>query len=231
MSKSDTKETLVQRLEDAKEILRKTKSRISSIRMQLDPVESRLRLQGISEASSLVDGTFEKLIILPSALEERDPIGEVVQNLEEELEDHPTFVKLKDQSESEETCRAIVRIVEEKVLRARKEGEQAPKILLILRWTYLPKSSREKPTVYLGNRYLKGSQKGKERFIQAMKKCGFTIYEDKGEYGGGPIAYHLSTRFSGQSEMTILQMTVPKDVAVNSTIMLRLLSCVSSYKV
>lgn len=230
MNESEITEGLVRKLEHAKGILEEMKDRVAAIRLKLDPIENQLRLQHISEASSQTEGTYQKIIILPSALEEDDPLGMAIQNLSESSDDWPTLVKLKDRFESEETCRAIVRIVEEKFLRAARERKDKPRIILILRWAYLPDRGQKKPIVYIGNRYVTILCGIKREFENVVEKCGFQLYQDYGEYGGGPIAYHLTTHFS-KRDVAILQMTIHKETAKNTALVSELLHCVSRVKV
>ncbi len=228
MSDSTTLGKIVRDLNGAKKILDDLKKRVTHLRLGLDPIERMLRVRDLSDASSIIKGIPGVYVIMPTALCPSDPLGEAIANMIMDEKQIPNIIKLEDTSESEETCRALNRAIEAEKLRLEKEGAQRPRALFILRWSDFSAQFDKGPTAIIGKRYFAADSKQLREFEKTLENCGFAVYKDIGEFGGGPISYHLSRYFSSLQNMFVIQITISRTMAEDGSLMQKILKCLGS---
>ncbi|MFX1370023.1 MAG: hypothetical protein ACFFAY_15630 [Promethearchaeota archaeon] len=228
MSDSTTLGKIVKDLDGAKKILDDLKKRVTHLRHGLDPIERILRVRNLSDASSIIKGIPGVYVIMPTALCPGDPLGETVTNMNIDENQIPNLIKLEDSSESEETCRSLNRAIEAEKLRLEKEGVQRPRALLILRWSDFSAQIDKGPAAIIGKRYYVAASKQLREFEKTLENCGIAVYKDIGEFGGGPISYHLTRYFSSLQDMFVIQITISRTMAVDVSLIQKILKCLGS---
>jgi hypothetical protein len=228
MSNSTILGKIVKDLEGAKKILDGLKGTISRLRAGLDPIERTLRVRDLSKASSVIAGMPGVYVIMPTALCTDDPLGATLESMTMDQKDNPNLIKLEDSSESEETCRALNRIIEAEQLRFESEGFRGPRALVVLRWSNMSEQFNKSPIAVVGKRYRIATGKQVIEFEKTLEKCGIKVYQDVGEFGGGPITYHLSRYFSDQKNMFVIQITISRTLAEDGNQIQKILKCLST---
>ncbi len=228
MSDSTTLGKIVKDLDGAKKILDDLKKRVAHLGHGLDPIERILRVRNLSDASSVIKGIPGIYVIMPTALCPSDPLGETVTNMSMDEKQIPNLIKLQDSSESEETCRSLNRAIEAEKLRLEREGVQRPRALFILRWSDFSAQFDEGPTAIIGKRYFAADSRQLRKLEKTLENCGIAVYKDIGEFGGGPISYHLTRYFSSLQNMFVIQITISRTMAEDESLIQKILKCLGS---
>ena len=231
MSNSTAPDEMTKSLEETKKILVELRGRISRIKERLDPIERTLRVREFSHESSVLAGTSHVYVILPTALCDNDPIGNSIRETELDNDDRPTMVQLRDPTESEKTCRAINRIIEADLLRFEREGNLGPRSLVIMRWSEMSEDLGNKSQIIIGRRYFQATTEQGIKFNEAIEECGIGVVDDIGEFGGGPLVFHLARNFSGLHHMFIIQISISRKMAADAAMIQKILKCLATIQV
>ena len=221
---------LSKELERTVEVLRGVLRRVSDLNKALEPIESSLSAVDFAESGIYVLGMSAGVVCFPTALVEGDPMKPILDDARSRNAKMPSIVEADDPEESRSTCERVVRMLKREIWNQR-EVILKPSYVLVVRWDYMFEDLENSETVIVGKRYVSGSKDGLRRLTKQLRRIGFSIIEDSGQYGGGPMTFQLIQEFSKSGSLLVVQLTFSHAAARDEAKIFAMLEMLSSFQV
>ncbi|MFX0053711.1 MAG: hypothetical protein ACFFAX_05590 [Promethearchaeota archaeon] len=217
-------------LDRTNEVLQKVLRRVVDLNKELEPLESELGAMDFAKSGIYVLGASAGVVCFPTALVEGDPMKPILDGARASDAKMPSIVEAADPEESMSTCNRVIMMMKREIWNKR-EAILKPSFLLVIRWDHMFEDFERSNTVAVGKRYISGSEDSLKKLAKNLKKLGFTIIEDSGQYGGGPMTYELIQEFSKSRSLLVVQLTFSYSAATDKAKILAMLDMLSSFQV
>jgi len=217
MSSLNEPPSLLQELERAESVLGNLFEKISKVNSYLKPLEHSLRTEEFSSSGSYIPGASNGIVCILSALIKGDPLFNSVESIRGKGRKLPAIIMGSDRSETKSTCNSILKILE-----GNPSGIQISYIIN-LRWANLPPVIDSTNALVIGTRYLHSQKDVLKTLYNRLQEDGFQILEDRGEFGGGPLAYKLTEFAKKIGNITVLEITFSRHFAENQEKVVKIL--------
>ncbi len=221
MSGSRKNRGLLQELERTEEVLEDLLSRVSNLNVALEPIEREMRITDFASSGVFVRGVSRGIVCVLSGLIRGDPLERVLR--EKSGRGIPTLIKAGNRSESAPTVESVVNMVHA------EDRKKPVEFVINLRWSALPELIDSENTMIFGTRYFSGLPHEVRRLRNEFEKLGVIIYEDNGEYGGGPLAYEFIKSFKHKSEILIVEITLSLKLLENINLVTGILNMLAAF--
>jgi hypothetical protein len=212
------------------EVLRKVLRRVTDLNQELEPLENELGAIDFAKSGIYVLGASAGVVCFPTALVEGDPMKPIIDGARVKDAKMPSIVEAADPEESMSTCNRVIMMLKREIWNKR-EAILKPSFLLVIRWDHMFEDFEKRKTIILGKRYISGSEDSLKKLIKKLKKVGYTIIKDSGQYGGGPMTYELIQEFSKSESLLVVQLTFSHSAATDEKKILAMLDMLSSFQV
>ncbi|MHA1768840.1 MAG: hypothetical protein ACTSV3_03210 [Candidatus Thorarchaeota archaeon] len=206
---------VVGRLERTERALTQIMDTLADIDSHLQRVEASMRTKEVSSSLQFMQGPLNCVVYVMSGALHGDPINGVLSGLRGTGLKLPSFIVGSDRFETPTTCDSVVHMI--------RSARPAPHSVVGLRWSLLPIPMREGDTVVIGTRYVECSSETLDRLGERLREAEFSVVEDNGEYGGGPIAYALTRTQTKKQWRVVIEVTVGKKLVNNRQRMIELI--------
>ncbi|MFX1482932.1 MAG: hypothetical protein ACFFCP_07055 [Promethearchaeota archaeon] len=221
MSGVNKKPGLLQELERTEEVLDVLLRRLVNLKAILEPIEMQMRVTDFETSGIFTMGVSRGIVCVLSGLIKGDPLERILND--KGSRGFPALIKASDRSESPSTVESIMNMV-----LAQNKKKQV-EYIINLRWSLLPEPLEKEYTIIVGTRYISGKSQDIERLFSGLKGLGIEIVEDRGEYGGGPLAYNLGKSFRDRPDLLIMELTLSQRLSENDTLVSRILNLLATF--
>ena len=205
-------------LERAEATLQTLLKVLESIELQLATMETRLSSSRLSTTATPITGTGDVVVCITSAIAPSSPLPSAIQRLRGTGLRLPPLILVADAGEKADTVQDIIRTI--------KARRPTPKHVVIIREADLPTPYSDRCQVVIGTRYIKAEENLLKRIEEIAREVGAEAIRDKGEFGGGALAYSI-TRESFDDDLSTVEITLSDNLVENTDKLGRMLVSLS----
>jgi hypothetical protein len=222
MNQKPLSPNLIDEMNKTKNVLEKILSNIMSINKHLESLEQELHKKEFISHGLFEKGVCNFIICLPCITPNSREFS--VYEIIRKREDMFSLVWIDDLTESPFTCRRITKLVESQIKTNIKE-----KIVIVnLRWVRMISPLESSPTIIIGKRFFLADMKDIKRLEKGLNDIGVSVFEDEGEYGGGPLIYSLMKVLEHYEDVFLVELTLSYNMARNESVIEELFNLLST---
>jgi hypothetical protein len=184
-----------------------------SISKHLEYLEQELQRKEFVSHGSFEKGVLDVIVCLPRTTPKINGIS--IQNIIRDKQLPFSIIWIDDLTESRQTCRRVSKLVESQIQNCVAKGLAVVNII----WARLIEPLESSPTIIIGKRFFLIDKKRKKQLTNGLADLGVRVFEDFGEYGGGPLVYSLLEILKHSGNSLLVELTLSHSVASDASIL------------